>query len=298
MVGNAEHRPATLELKVVGKQANGIFDNVTDTLMALLTEAEITRFHESGYLIVLDALSSNHLKALQKECDALFNDLEEDVVEDLGCIVEPVHNLEHAARTMYDVYQRRRSLVTEASGPAASIISSSVAPYARLLLPPTQDLCLFNEQYIIKPPHAGPQSAFQWHQDSQFMSDVSRSVPTIACWIALDDVSEHNGTVKVEPYCPVVPPSDTAKQKEDDLQTYNYLHTGKAARYLAHSNPSAITINMRAGSILFMSGYVRHCSTPNRTGRFRRVYMPQFSAGPVKADDGQTLVALAVPLPS
>ncbi|TPX67411.1 hypothetical protein SpCBS45565_g03797 [Spizellomyces sp. 'palustris'] len=250
------------------------------------------------------ALSSNHLKALQNECDALFNDLEEDVVEDLGCIVEPLHNLEHAARTMYDIYQRRRSLVTEVSKPAASIMSSSVAPYARLLLPPTQDLCLagaqhiFNEQYIIKPPHAGPQSAFQWHQDSQFMSDESRLVPTIACWIALDDVSEHNGTLKVEPYFTVIPPSATAKQKPDDIRTYNYMHTEKAARYLAHSDPSPITINLRAGSILFMSGYVRHCSTPNRTGRFRRVYMPQFSAGPVKADDGQTLVALAVPLPS
>lgn len=54
-------------------------------------------------------------------------------------------------------------------------------------------------------------------------------------------------------------------------------------------------VAMRAGSVLAMSDRVLHCSGPNATGRARRAWMPQFSAGAM-TNAQQMPVALAVPL--
>jgi len=50
----------------------------------------------------------------------------------------------------------------------------------------------FNEQYIVKPPGAGHRSAFQWHQDSEYLRDDCRNSATVSLWTALDDT----GTVR------------------------------------------------------------------------------------------------------
>lgn len=74
-------------------------------------------------------------------------------------------------------------------------------------------------------------------------------------------------------------------------------------------------VSVRAGTVLAMSDRVLHCSGPNATGRTRRAWMPQFSAGAMttttttaeeeeeEAGEGVmhrkgTPVALAVPLRS
>ncbi|KAI7829684.1 hypothetical protein BC939DRAFT_441474 [Gamsiella multidivaricata] len=55
-----------------------------------------------------------------------------------------------------------------------------------------------------------------------------------------------------------------------------------------------VLVDISAGSIVFLSGFVRHCSLGNTSSKFRRAYMPQFSAGKVVTDDGG-IVSLAVP---
>ena len=55
---------------------------------------------------------------------------------------------------------------------------------------------LFNEQYVVKAAEQGMK--FGWHQDSGFIPYAHR--PYLTCWIALDDVTETNGTVYLLPY--------------------------------------------------------------------------------------------------
>jgi ectoine hydroxylase-related dioxygenase (phytanoyl-CoA dioxygenase family) len=55
---------------------------------------------------------------------------------------------------------------------------------------------LFNEQYVVKAAERGMQ--FSWHQDSGFIDYAHR--PYLTCWIALDDMTEANGTVYLLPY--------------------------------------------------------------------------------------------------
>ncbi|KAF9579518.1 hypothetical protein BGW38_004194 [Lunasporangiospora selenospora] len=55
-----------------------------------------------------------------------------------------------------------------------------------------------------------------------------------------------------------------------------------------------ILVEIPAGSVVFLSGFVRHCSLGNSTSLFRRAFMPQYSAGKVETSEGG-LVSLAVP---
>jgi ectoine hydroxylase-related dioxygenase (phytanoyl-CoA dioxygenase family) len=55
---------------------------------------------------------------------------------------------------------------------------------------------LFNEQYVVKAAEQG--MPFSWHQDSGFIDYPHR--PYLTCWIALDDMTEANGTVYLLPY--------------------------------------------------------------------------------------------------
>jgi hypothetical protein len=55
-----------------------------------------------------------------------------------------------------------------------------------------------------------------------------------------------------------------------------------------------VLVDIPAGSIVFISGFVKHCSLGNESLKFRRAYMPQFSAGKV-VGEGECMVSLAVP---
>ena len=59
-----------------------------------------------------------------------------------------------------------------------------------------ENVYLFNEQYVVKAAERGMK--FGWHQDSGFIPYAHQ--PYLTCWIALDDVTEANGTVYLLPY--------------------------------------------------------------------------------------------------
>ncbi|KAF9947275.1 hypothetical protein BGZ72_010728 [Mortierella alpina] len=56
-----------------------------------------------------------------------------------------------------------------------------------------------------------------------------------------------------------------------------------------------VLVEIPAGSIVFLSGLVRHCSLGNASSKFRRAYMPQFSAGKVVGEEDR-IISLAVPV--
>ncbi|KAI8906493.1 hypothetical protein DFJ77DRAFT_476804 [Powellomyces hirtus] len=262
-------------------------------------------FHERGYLILEDVLSSTELEALRFESDALFNECEQDVVNELGCIIEPLHHPSYLERTHYATYRLVRSNVSD----SADIVCATVwriAELAKSVLPDEFPLHLFNEQYILKPPFQGDGTAFQWHQDSEYINATSRTTPTVACWVALDDVNEENGTLRIAPY-----PSSSASPTDHvygSSSEYTRSHVERTSKYPKNQNgeraasAEEVIVGARAGTLVLMSGYVRHCSSPNRGRSFRRAFMPQFSVGPVlvkrRNTTAPTPLALAVPLPA
>ncbi|KAJ3156685.1 hypothetical protein HDU86_003909 [Geranomyces michiganensis] len=226
-----------------------------------ISPSNVTFFGQHGYVILDDAVDQAELEALRAESDELFNQAEADVVADLGCILEPHPPLSNDERSSFELYSRARADMTETAEDVWRV-AQRFARIAKALLPSDVEVHLFNEQYIVKPAHQEKSTAFSWHRDSDYMDAHGRKMPSIAFWLALDDVEETNGTL--------------------------FISTSTEPK------PKGMPVVARAGALVMMAGTLFHRSGLNAGNKFRRVYMPQFS-GVIRRLDGE-LVALAVPM--
>ena len=196
----------------------------------------------------------------------------------------------------------------------------------------TDDVCLFNDQYIVKPPSSAA-ARFTWHRDSQWCDEAAGSptlgkrktensearnvanvarqsptrpfnasltrVPYVSLWTALDDVDATNGCVRVLPY-PAARELEihekNASRRLDVLSRKRWREdlSDRERDEAAAAFRDVRVCVMRAGDTLCMSDRVLHCSGPNASGALRRAWMPQFSKRAIRKRDGEP-TALAVP---
>ena len=216
-----------------------------------------------------------------------------DALRAIGCVVQVNASstsqgfdadLNHRRVVVHDTNQERFwcrapvSAMLTARGPIGAIAAALLR---------SDDVRLFNDQYIVKPPIGSGASlkstCFEWHYDSQWCEgdDESRvqHTPYLSAWVALDDVNEENGTLRMLPY-----PSSVIGE----------THYKKALAYPCRrslTSPMSEDVfdadcgrllTLRAGSVVFFSDVVLHCSGPNISNEERRAWMPQFSDGPIE----------------
>jgi ectoine hydroxylase-related dioxygenase (phytanoyl-CoA dioxygenase family) len=226
-------------------------------------------FQTDGYFILDRVLPADDLELLRRECRRLIDERDSE----MGRLGVEALDLDHRGRR-YFVH------AFEKSEPVRRFLSSALMlEIARAALGET--VYLFNEQYVVKAAERGMR--FGWHQDSGFIPYPH--APYLTCWIALDDVTEANGTVYLLPYAragtrDVVP--HVRNEETNDMIGYHGADPG---------DPVVVP----AGSIAAFSSTVLHRSGPNATDRVRRVYVAQYSAEPVLEADG-TPRHLAEPL--
>ena len=228
------------------------------------------RFASDGFFVLDRVVPRHDLEILRAECDRLIDERDEEMRR-LG-----------TDRLDLDHRGRRYFLHAYGKSPQVSqfLFSDLMAQVARTALGETVNL--FNEQYVVKAAERGMR--FGWHQDSGFIDYPHQ--PYLTCWIALDDVSEANGTVYLLPYAragtrEVVP--HVRDEKTNDMIGYSGDDRG---------DPVVVP----AGSIVCFSSTVLHRSGPNTTDHMRRVYVAQYSAEPVLDQDGTRPRHLAEPL--
>ncbi|KAI8929247.1 hypothetical protein BC831DRAFT_6476 [Entophlyctis helioformis] len=309
----------------------------------MLGKADEEHFGRYGFVVVTQALSEAELAVLVDDCDQILCTADGDLLNDLGCVVEPVALQPHLdtpdtngschavgdllVRTSWESYLSARSERSSVSAEALRLVCTKIAGLASTLIPHDRtsgSLWLLNEQYIVKPPlrplrhqaATSAESAFAWHHDSSYMASDAQHTPTVSCWIALDDIDESNGGLRMRPY-PYSGPcsSDPCLQADgvqgslqgslqDAVRTFNNIHMhryGSVTRTIetavaADAAAAGIPLSVQRGSIVFMSGFVEHCSTTNRSGFYRRAFMPQLSTLPVfESRQHQRLVGLALP---
>ena len=153
-----------------------------------------------------------------------------------------------------------------------------------------EDVRFFNDQYIVKAPARNEESlrssSFQWHYDSQWCDAETTSMYTayLSCWVPLDDVSEENGTLRILPYPEA---SSAAATHREKALAYPSRQTLPSPLLDGGCDGAGRLITVSAGSVVFFSDVVLHCSGPNIGDSIRRVWMPQFSAGPILRRDGR-----------
>ena len=103
--------------------------------------------------------------------------------------------------------------------------------------------------------------------------------PYVNAWIALDDVSEENGTVYLLPY-------DVAGTRDRVEHAVNE-ETGDRVGYFG--DHPGVPVVAPAGSIAVFSSTTFHRSGPNLTRRPRRAYALQFASSVVHEKDGSTM---------
>jgi ectoine hydroxylase-related dioxygenase (phytanoyl-CoA dioxygenase family) len=228
------------------------------------------QFREEGYFILNGIVPPDDLDALRGECQRFVDERDREM-DRLG--VDKL-DLDHRG-SRYFVHAYGKSPAVE-----RFLSSDLMAQIARAALGDT--IYLFNEQYVVKAAEQGMK--FGWHQDSGFIDYAHR--PYVTCWIALDDMTEANGTVYLLPY--------SRAGTRDVVEHVRDQETGDLVGYFGDDSGDPVIVP--AGSIACFSTTLLHRSGPNTTDRMRRVYVAQYSAEPILSEDGSRPRMLAEPL--
>jgi ectoine hydroxylase-related dioxygenase (phytanoyl-CoA dioxygenase family) len=235
-----------------------------------VTFEHTSQFREEGYFVLNGIVPPDDLDALRGECQR-FVDERDLEMDRLG--VDKL-DLDHRG-SRYFVHAYGKSPAVE-----RFLSSDLMAQIARAAL--GDSVYLFNEQYVVKAAEQGMK--FGWHQDSGFIDYAHR--PYVTCWIALDDMTEANGTVYLLPY--------SRAGTRDVVEHMRDQETGDLVGYFGDDSGDPVIVP--AGSIACFSTTLLHRSGPNTTDRMRRVYVAQYSAEPILSEDGSRPRMLAEPL--
>jgi ectoine hydroxylase-related dioxygenase (phytanoyl-CoA dioxygenase family) len=230
----------------------------------------VAQFRDEGFFVVESVLPPSELEALRYECGRLVAERDREM-DRLG--VDRI-DLDHRG-SRYFIHAYGKSTAVE-----RFLFSGLMARIARAAL--GDDVYLFNEQYVVKAAERGMK--FGWHQDSGFIPYAHRHYLT--CWVALDDVTEANGTVYLLPY-----------SRAGTREVVEHVHDEETNDLIGYfGDDPGDPVIVPAGSIACFSSTLFHRSGPNTTDRMRRVYLAQYSAEPILSEDGSRPRHLAVPL--
>lgn len=239
-------------------------------VMPPVTAWHLDRFHEEGFFVLESVIQPHDLQSLREDCQRLIGGRDAEM-DRLG--VDRLQ-LDHRGRRYFvPAYDRSRAAREFLFSPVMTAIARAALG---------ESACLFSEQYVVKAAERG--MTFSWHQDSGFIGYPHR--PYLTCWAALDDVAEANGTVYLLPY--------SRAGTREALPHVRDEQTGDLIGYTGDDPGDPVIVP--AGSIVCFSSTVLHRSGPNTTARLRRVYLAQYSAGPILAADGTRLRHRAEPL--
>lgn len=246
--------------------------NVNTVEKASVVSAEnLEAWERDGFFVLESVVPQEHLEMLRSLVGELIEaaDAQMDAqgVQRLGL------NSKGSRYFMYG-YANQQSRAGE------FIFSDVMADITRATL--GDSVYLFHEQFVVKAAEKG--ESFSWHQDSGYVGFPEHK-PYLSCWVALDDVSEENGTVYMLPY--------------DRAGTREYVQHGRNDEnndmigYLG--DDPGVPVICPAGSIAVFSSTVFHRSGPNKTDKMRRIYLPQYAVEPIYNPKTGDQHALAIP---
>ena len=230
----------------------------TSTAMPVVQPERLRQYHQDGYFILDRVIAPNELARLQRKC-MQFVERERQAAAPQGMTKH-----QQAGKYFITFPASQNAQVADfVFGPMMSEIARATAG---------DDAVLFYDQFVVKGPERG--QSFAWHQDSGYVSFPHR--PYVTCWIALDDMSEANGTVSILSY-----------GRAGTRDRVEHVHDGATADRIGYfgDDPGELVI-VPAGSIAVFSSTAFHRSGVNTTPNYRRVYVVQYAPAPMIKPDG------------
>lgn len=240
-------------------QADISFKQDDSHIYPTITDSEVAFFHENGYLIVENALSSTEINELRQETVAICrgergelkrgythtaDETDEEVTQKYLCIHFP-----HKVSTVMHNYLAHPVIVDTLT----QIISPNVK-------------CMQSMLFI----KAAGKPGQAWHQDEDYIPTRDRSLT--GAWMALDDATVENGCLWVIPGSHkhgVLWPQGQQNDPRFDCSEESYG--------FPYSEADEIPVEVKAGGIVFFNGYLLHRSLENRAeSGYRRVLVNHY----------------------
>ena len=239
----------------------------------LVGPAQAEAFVRDGYFVLERAVDAPTLDLLRAEADLGIADEAARIRSgDPGFVpVSVLHD-------RYVVTGRAR----QSAGLRRFLVSELTAAICRATV--GADAWLFSETFVCKEPRN--RRGWVWHQDSAYLvhAGFRDHPPNLSAWIAIDRMTEDNGTLQLLPW------SVTGIRSVVD-HDLDRPWDSEVASFGAHE---PVTLPIEAGGIVVFSGLVPHASPPNRTDERRRAYLLQFSSRPVERDGRPFQLAVPV----
>lgn len=232
-----------------------------------ITEEQRQSYREKGFFVLESVVPEENLQLIRSECDVLIQ--MQDAEMDRQGTTELNLSRKGSRYFVFLAFKERPAL-------RRFIFSDLMAEICRATV--GDDALLFWEQFVVKGTSHAEKSIFSWHQDAGYVDGLP--VPHyVNAWIALDDVSEENGTIYLLPY-------DKAGTR-DRVDHKVDAKTGDRVGYFGDEPGTPVIAP--AGSIAVFSSTTFHRSGPNLTDRMRRAYALQYACEPVHEADGSIM---------
>ena len=224
----------------------------------VFNETQRHSFTKQGFIIVQEFLDKTELKAVRTACD-----------HEVGCIAEDMRSkgiLEQGINVLDRKYFINNARIQHPKL-ADIIFSDKTEALCRATIGDTA--YLHNEQFVVK--MMDKMTSFAWHQDSGYSiynGGATPHEPYLTCWIALDDMSEDNGTISILPFSRYAPARELLKHKWIDEVNAMVGYSG--------DDPGDL-IEVSAGTLVAFSSRLLHKSGANTTLRPRRSYFIAFT---------------------
>lgn len=214
-------------------------------------------FRAEGYMIVPDFLEAGELDAVRRACDDSVAAVEADM-KSRGVTEDRINVLGKKYFILNARKQHPALLDIVFSDKTGDVCRATIGDTAYL----------HNEQFVVKMMDTA--TSFAWHQDSGysvFQGGAARHEPYVTCWIALDDMSEANGTISVLPF---------SRAPSRDLLEHSWEPSVNAMVGYRGDDPGDL-VQVPAGTLVAFSSFLLHRSGANTTVKPRRSYFVAFT---------------------
>ena len=222
----------------------------------MLSEKQISFYHENGYLVVEDVLSPEELAALRRVTDDFVERSRAISASDEVFDLEPDHSAERPRlrriknpilqHDVYDQTLRHKGILDR--------VEQLIGPGVRRN----------NTKLNMKEPDHG--SAVEWHQDWAFYPHTNDDL--LAVGICIDDMTEENGCMLMVP---------GSHRSELHSHHENGVFVGAVSEQDFEPRDVAKCL-VKAGGITIHHARALHASTPNHSANPRRLLLFEYCA--------------------
>jgi ectoine hydroxylase-related dioxygenase (phytanoyl-CoA dioxygenase family) len=225
----------------------------TGIATALLTAAQLARYHDDGFLVVRQVFGPDRIAELEAEAERLLGRLDLIDPNNIRCRWQ-----DHATtgECRFDCFDPVIDLsgACERAARDAKLLGIVSALYG-------EPACLFKDKLIFKPAGA---VGYGLHQD--YISWKSFPTTFLTVIVAIDAAGATNGATEVFP--------GYHRQGCLSARDGNYHQLSDEAVDLS----KGVVLELAAGDIAVFSGYTPHRSEPNRSDQSRRLLYLSYNA--------------------